>query len=396
MELLRPVKERMKNGMCVLGGIGLGAGLMYLFDPDRGKRRRAMIRDQATVAFHEAGETVEKGMRDLTNRVSGQFMEAVNYFTPEQVSDDALTSRVRTALGRAVSYPHAVEVSVTDGAVLLTGHILQRDVERLLLTIGRMKSVRTIDNRLHEHLAPGDVPDMQGRPRNVRPRMLVDPRCTPAARLGTAVAGSFLTVYGLSRRGIFGFCCKAAGTAMFLRALKNPPQHSFGAHDELERGVDLQKTINVDAPLQTVFNMLADPVNFPKFMAYVHEVKKLDDKLYRWTVVGPAGTLAHWDAEIVKFVPNELLEWKTTPGSTVQHAGVVRFDPTPYGGSRAHVRVSFCPPGGTVGKALAEFFSMYPKHMLDEDLARFKSLMEQGKTSAHRHKVMLHEVAAQN
>jgi uncharacterized membrane protein len=46
-----------------------------------------------------------------------------------------------------------------------------------------------------------------------------------------------------------------------------------------------------------------------------------------------------------------------------------------------------------VGKALAEFFSVYPTHMLDDDLARFKSLMEIGKTSAHYHKVRLDEVA---
>lgn len=394
MEGFRPVKERITNGMCALGGIGLGAGLMYLFDPDRGKRRRATLRDKATVALHEAGDTVDKGMRDLTNRVSGEFFEAVNYFSPEQVSDDVLASRIRTALGRTVSYPHAIEVSVTQGAVVLTGHILQRDVERLLLTVGRMKGVHTIDNKLREHLAPGDVPDMRGRPHDVRDRMLLDRQWTPAARLGAAVAGSFLTIYGLSRRGIFGFACKAAGTAMFLRALKKPLQHSFGAHDELGRGVDMQKTITVDSPVQTVFEMLADPVNFPKFMTHVHEVKKLDDKLYRWTVVGPAGALAHWDAQIVRLVANELLEWKTSPESTVQHAGVVRVDPTAYGGSRVHVRLSFCPPGGTVGKALAEFFGMYPKHMLDEDLARFKSLMEHGKTRAHHHAVMLHDVAA--
>ena len=37
----------MTKESALIGGAGLGAGLMYLLDPDRGKRRRALVRDQA-------------------------------------------------------------------------------------------------------------------------------------------------------------------------------------------------------------------------------------------------------------------------------------------------------------------------------------------------------------
>ena len=45
MGLLKSFQQQAKQGMCVLSGLGLGAGLMYVFDPERGRRRRAMARD---------------------------------------------------------------------------------------------------------------------------------------------------------------------------------------------------------------------------------------------------------------------------------------------------------------------------------------------------------------
>lgn len=44
----------------IVGGMWLGAGLMYLLDPDRGKRRRDMIRNKATDVMEQAGNALEK------------------------------------------------------------------------------------------------------------------------------------------------------------------------------------------------------------------------------------------------------------------------------------------------------------------------------------------------
>jgi len=45
----------------------LGAALMYAFDPDRGKRRRASLRDKL------AADAMSVTGRDLTNRVHGLY-----------------------------------------------------------------------------------------------------------------------------------------------------------------------------------------------------------------------------------------------------------------------------------------------------------------------------------
>ncbi len=388
MGLLAPVR----NAICLLGGAGLGAGLMYLLDPEHGRRRRALLRDQAAQALHHGSAALDRGLRDLEHRASGCLIELASRFSPETVSDAVLLARIRTALGRCVAHPHAVEVAVTEGQVRLSGHILRRDLPHLIARVRAMKGVREIVDQLAVHEEPGQVPDLQGKVRAEQPRLRLEPSWTPATRLGIAAAGGLLALYGTSRRGLAGIGLTTIGLSVLGRSLRRQP-HSFAADDRLERGVDLQKTINIDAPLERVFKLLARPENFPLFMQHVREVKKLDGSGYRWTVLGPGGALAHWDTEITRLIDNELLEWKTLPGSAVEHAGLLRVDPTPYGGTRVHIRVSYRPPLGAVGGSLGEFFSLYPKHLLDDDLRRFKSLLETGKTTVHHHRVRLDDMA---
>jgi uncharacterized membrane protein/osmotically-inducible protein OsmY len=392
MGMLTAIRQQTRQGLAALGGLGVGAGLMYILDPDRGRRRRAMVRDQIIQALHETGDALDAGVRDLNNRAFGAVFNMFSFLLPSRTSDSVLTERIRATLGRCVAFPHAIQVAVTNGHVTLSGHVLRQDVDRLTNSVKKMKGVKGVTDTLTVHEKPGETPDMMGRPRPVHDRAPLERRWTPATRLGVTAAGAFLALYGLKRRGLTGFGFGMVGLSMVAKGLKKPLAHSFSANSEFERGVDLQKTINIDAPLDRVFKMLSNPENFPRFMSHVQQVKQLEDGGHRWTVSGPGGALAHWDADITKSVDNELLEWKTRAGAVVDHAGIVRFDPTPYGGSRVHIRLSYRPPLGKLGASLGELFSLYPKHVLDDDLARFKSLVEQGKTTAHHHRVRLDSV----
>jgi hypothetical protein len=61
--------------LMLLGGVALGAGLMYILDPDRGRRRRALLRDQLVSASNKASDAVGKTSRDLSNRAQGVIAE---------------------------------------------------------------------------------------------------------------------------------------------------------------------------------------------------------------------------------------------------------------------------------------------------------------------------------
>jgi uncharacterized membrane protein len=124
--------------------------------------------------------------------------------------------------------------------------------------------------------------------------------------------------------------------------------------------------------------------NFPSFMTHIRDITQTDERRYRWTVDGPGGVPVTWESEITADVPNELISWRTVPGSPVQSSGVVQFEPSNYGGTRIHVRMSYRPPANAVGHAAAMVFGKDPRRQIDDDLMRFKSLLEVGKTSGNQ------------
>lgn len=135
----------------LLAGLGLGAGLMYLLDPERGDRRRALIRDQATHYRTHGVDTVSKRSRHLRNRAAGLLAEARRRTRKEEVSDDILVARVRSKMGLVVSKPRQIEVSAENGRVILSGPILTDEVDRLLQTVSNIPGVEIVENWLEEH-----------------------------------------------------------------------------------------------------------------------------------------------------------------------------------------------------------------------------------------------------
>lgn len=74
----------MRQVFAILAGLGVGAGLMYLLDPDRGNRRRALIRDKMVKLNRQTQETVSGRVKDMSNRAKGMLHEAKSVFEPEE------------------------------------------------------------------------------------------------------------------------------------------------------------------------------------------------------------------------------------------------------------------------------------------------------------------------
>jgi uncharacterized membrane protein len=94
---------------------------------------------------------------------------------------------------------------------------------------------------------------------------------------------------------------------------------------------------------------------------------------------GPAGTRIEWDAEIINEHSNELIAWRSLPGSDVDHAGSVRFEPaTGERGTTVKVEMRYEPPAGMLGATVARLLGQSPGKQVKIDLLRFKQLMETG------------------
>jgi hypothetical protein len=64
----------------LLVGMALGAGLMYVFDPQAGRRRQALMRDKASSWANDARELAEKKARHLGNQARGVMAETRSMF----------------------------------------------------------------------------------------------------------------------------------------------------------------------------------------------------------------------------------------------------------------------------------------------------------------------------
>jgi hypothetical protein len=232
----------MNPGAAMISGAGMGALLMYLLDPDRGRRRRAMIQDQATKASRKLSDAADATARDMRNRGAGLWWKIRSKFTgrPIDENDTAVENRVRSNLGMLVRHPRSIEVQVRQGRVTLAGPILEDEVDQTIRTISRVPGVHELDNHLEVHSEPDRIPALQGAedlpPR--RPRFeLMQVNWSPAARLMTGAAGTALAILGLRRSGLAGTGMAAVGAGFLTRGLTN---REFSRSIQRERSQDEQ------------------------------------------------------------------------------------------------------------------------------------------------------------
>lgn len=322
---------------------------------------------------------MDVGARDLAHRMGGIAAEARHLFDDGQVDDGVLAERVRACLGRAVSHPGAIDVETAGGCVVLRGDVLAHEYPRLMNCVRAVRGVQSVDDQLGVHAEAKGVSALQGgHPRSARRIDLLQENWSPATRLLITGAGGALALAGLKRSGALGALASVTGVLSIVRSTSNIPLRRL-AGVEGRRAIDVRKTIQINAPLERVFQTLAVFEDYPQFMHNVRAVRRLEEDRYHWTAVGPAGVAVDWDAEVTALEPNRLIAWRTARNSPVQHAGIMRFESGNGAGTRLDIRMSYNPPAGALGHVLARLFGADPKHQLDEALVRVKTYLETGR-----------------
>jgi osmotically-inducible protein OsmY len=145
----------------LLGALG-GAGLMYFLDPQVGRRRRALLRDQMTKLENTTSARMDVLAATVADRARGAVAETTRQLTWEDVSDETVIARMRSVMGRYVSHPGAITIRANNGHVTLTGTILAQEVQPFVAAVKRLPGVKGIDNQLQMHDEAGNIPDLQG------------------------------------------------------------------------------------------------------------------------------------------------------------------------------------------------------------------------------------------
>jgi uncharacterized membrane protein len=161
-----------------------------------------------------------------------------------------------------------------------------------------------------------------------------------------------------------------------LKTTEHMPSLSRSSDDG---SADVRTSITVRASADEVYRVWSDLGGLPRFMTHLESVTDLGGGRSRWVATGPAGTSVEWEAETTEEVPGSRLSWRSVEGSDVDNSGTVELVPaTQNRGTEVRLRLSYAPPGGTVGRVAAKLLGEEPKQQVSDDLRRFKQLVETG------------------
>lgn len=213
---------------------------------------------------------------------------------------------------------------------------------------------------------------------------------SPERWISAITGGGFIT-YGLLKRSTGGYALAALGAYLMVRGASGhcPGYAALGVStaedkDETtgvrhEQGIRVMRSVTIDMPAEPLFAFWRQFDNLPKFMYHLERVDVLDGMRSHWVAKAPLGKTVEWNAHIINEKPNQLIAWQTDPGADVDSAGAVTFKAAPGGrGTEVHVSLSYMPPAGAVGAAVAKLFGEEPSQQIEGDLRRFKMLMETG------------------
>jgi CBS domain-containing protein len=163
----RRIGRRARRLSALLWGIGLGTFSTYFGDRRLGRQRRALAGDKLTHVARRGNRELRKAEQNLLNRGHGFWARLRASLRAEQVDDDILVERVRSALGRACSHASAIAVHASQGNVVLEGVVLAREHLPVLRAAGLTRGVRAVEDRLQPQQQPGSIPALQdGRRRD--------------------------------------------------------------------------------------------------------------------------------------------------------------------------------------------------------------------------------------
>jgi hypothetical protein len=152
----RPTR-RLKSGTISLLGVGgaataLGAGLMYLLDPQLGRRRRHLAQDRSAAALRRARRRFGRLARRARAETDGLVQRArhLNHLNEPAPNDEALADRVRSEIFRDLDRHGRINVNVEDGVVVLRGQLDRSEqIESLAAAARRVPGVRDVHSYLH-------------------------------------------------------------------------------------------------------------------------------------------------------------------------------------------------------------------------------------------------------
>jgi uncharacterized membrane protein len=157
--------------------------------------------------------------------------------------------------------------------------------------------------------------------------------------------------------------------------------------DKVE-GIKIEKSVVIRRSPEELYRFWRNFENLPRVMSHLKKVTMTHGKRSHWEAKGPAGTTVQWDAELIDDKENEMISWKALEKADVPNTGSVHFIRIPGDmATEVRVMIQYDPPAGKLGAAIARLLGEDPSQQVEEDLRRFKEVMEKEGGAAFESKV---------
>jgi hyperosmotically inducible periplasmic protein len=165
---MRRTMATMKNetfNMNTVAAFAAGVLAMFCLETLVLRRRRARVVEKIGSASRRAVRAGGHTARHVAGQVKGVVatgnLDRVSSREPD--NDAQLRERVMARLGHLVSHPGAIEVSVSEGIVRVSGQILAQELDGLLTQLTHMPGVHKVHNALGVLQDPSGFGEAQRR-----------------------------------------------------------------------------------------------------------------------------------------------------------------------------------------------------------------------------------------
>ena len=341
-----------RTALSLVASASAGAGVMYFYDPQKGRRRRAGARAK----MRRSGRVVQGGVdgatQDLRHRVEGWVAQFAHLFESDKsVPAEILEARVRARIGHIVAHPHAIHVNSKGQVIRLSGEAHPDEVQTLLSAVRRVQGVLDVENALEAKVSD-------------QPGLRVEKRWSPAQQLGVVGVGGLMVSGGIAalRRKdespvaplirTLGGLGIIAGSALLVRSFLNRPFSAiFGLSGT--RPIRVNKILEIASPKSQVFLRFKSLLESPLF-----------------------------SARISNFDENRSIYWESKSSASFVHTGQIFFRPGRHPNeSRVEIELNYRPSFGLLGHGFLRLLRRDPKALLNQQCMEIKASLERESTN---------------
>lgn len=177
----------------------------------------------------------------------------------------------------------------------------------------------------------------------------------------------------------------AAGAYLIFRGVNqddSTPQRNdqYAPYRKQGSGIQVRESIVVEKSDSELYRYWRKLENLPNIMSHLESVTEMGTRSH-WKAKGPLGTSPEWDAVITDERENETISWRSLQDAQVPNEGTVRFSKRNDTSTEVIVSLTYHPPLGPVGAAVAKLFGEEPSQQIRDDLQNFKQSVEGGTLS---------------